>query len=129
MHSLEIEKSIIQHLMTWQYFKKEHTARLNRNFIPPKTGVWIRPTVLGGVNHIACMNEKPHIREVGTLIIQVFDRENAGTADLKRQADSLAQHFSCVLLDSLELLAPSINDVGVNDGFYQINVSIPYRYN
>nr|DAQ58558.1 MAG TPA: hypothetical protein [Caudoviricetes sp.] len=28
----------------------------------------------------------------------------------------------------LELLAPSIINVPSNDGIYQINVSVPYRY-
>lgn len=129
MNSLEIEKLIMTKLVSWQYFSKERTARLNRNFIPPKVGVWIRPTILGGVNSIACIADKPCIREVGTLIIQLFDRENTGTAELKKYADSLAQYLGCQLLGQLELLAPSVIHVGITDGFYQINVSIPYRYN
>lgn len=128
MNSLEIEKQIMTHLSEWDLFDKAKTARLNRNFTPPKTGVWIRVSVVGGINHIACMNDKPCVREVGTLIIQLFDRENTGTAELKRHADSLARHLSCYKAERLELLAPSIINAGVSDGFYQINVSVPYRY-
>lgn len=131
MNSLEIEKQIMTHLMNWERFNQSNTARANRPFTPPSKGVWIRVTVLGGVNHIASVNNAPKVREVGTLIIQLFDRENTGTAQLKRHADSLANHLSCQILGDdgkLELLAPSIINVGNSDGFYQVNVSVPYRY-
>lgn len=131
MNSLEIEKQIMTHLMNWERFNQSNTARVNRPFTPPSKGVWIRVTVLGGVNHIASVNNAPKVREVGTLIIQLFDRENTGTAQLKRHADSLANHLSCQILGDdgkLELLAPSIINVGNGDGFYQVNVSVPYRY-
>lgn len=131
MNSLKIERLIMSHFMKWEHFNQTRTARENRNFTPPKTGVWIRVSVVGGINHIASMNDKPCVREVGTLIVQLFDRENTGTAELKRHADSLANHLSCQILGDdgeLELLAPSIINVGNSDGFYQINVSVPYRY-
>lgn len=129
MNSLEIEKQIMTHLTKWEYFNKERTARPNRNFTPPKTGVWIRVSVVGGINHITCMNDKPCVREVGTLIIQLFDHENTGTAELKRHADSLARHLSCHKTEKLELLATSIINAGADEGIYQINVSVPYRFN
>lgn len=129
MNSLEIERLIMSHFMTWQHFDRAKTARDNRNFTPPKDGVWCRVTITGGVNHIASVGDSPCVREVGTLIVQLFDRTNNGTQAIKSQADSLAVHLGCHILGKLELLAPSIINVGADNGFYQINVSVPYRYN
>lgn len=76
------------------------------------------------------MGDMPCTREVGTVIVQLFDRENTGTGNLKAYADSLARHLSYYKADKLELLTASVIDIGI-DGreFYQYNVSIPYRYN
>ena len=91
----------------------------------------IRPTVLGGVNFMSGMSDKPCSREVGTVIVQCFDREGQGTGNLKRFADALAQHLAYYKADKLELLTPSIIDAGFDPStkFYQMNVSIEYRYN
>ena len=131
MHSIEIEKLIIARLLTWQYFDKSRTARPNVNFKPPHAGFFIRPTILGGINFMSGMADKPCTREVGTVIVQCFDREGQGTGNLKRFTDALANHLAYYKADKLELLAPSIIDAGFdpNTKFYQMNVSIGYRYN
>ena len=100
----------------------------NKNFKPPKNGVWGRVTVLGGINAITSLSDEPCVLEVGTLIVQLFTSENSGTVAIKTQADSLAKHLKAKQLERLELLAPSIISVPSNDGIYQINVSVPYRY-
>lgn len=129
MNSLTIEKIIMSHLLTLPNFDKTKVARVNHNFTPPPTGIWYRVNIVGGVNVVACINEKPCTREIGTLILQVFDRENNGTAKLKQACDELAKHFAYFSQENLELLTPSIINVGVDNGFYQMNVSISYRYN
>lgn len=129
MNSLTIEKIIMSHLLTLPNFDKSKVARVNHNFTPPVTGVWYRVNIIGGVNVVACINEKPCTREIGTLIIQVFDRENTGTAKIKQACDELASHFAYFSQENLELLTPSVVFVGVDNGFCQYNVSIPYRYN
>lgn len=129
MNSLEIERLIMSHFVKWEHFNQTRTARANRNFTPPKSGIWYRITILGGINHIASISDAPCVREVGTLIVQLFDGENLGTKDIKSQADSLAKHLGCTMLDDLELLAPSLIDVGASGNYYQINVSVPYRFN
>lgn len=131
MNSTTIERLILSHIARWEHFDPALMGKDNVNFKPPKKGVWGRVTVLGGINHINSVSDEPCVREVGTLIVQLFDRENTGTAEIKRHADSLSNHLSCQILGDdgeLELLAPSIINVGNSDGFYQINVSVPYRY-
>lgn len=128
MNSLKIEQLILNHLKTWQHFDPKRLARDNRNITKPQDGIWGRVSVLGGINHIASMTDEPCIMEVGTLVVQLFCAENTGTVALKTQADSLASHLKAKQLERLELLAPSIISVPSDDGTYQINVSVPYRY-
>ena len=131
MHSIEIEKLINTRLLALPNLDLKRVAWVNQNFKPPHTGLWIRPTVLGGINFMSGMADKPCLRENGTFIIQCFDREGQGTGNLKRFADALAQHLAYYKADKLELLTPSIIDAGFdpNTKFYQMNVSIGYRYN
>lgn len=131
MHSIEIEKLINARLLALPNLDLKRVAWVNQNFTIPKAGLWIRPTVLGGINFMSGMSDKPCSREVGTVIVQCFDREGQGTGNLKRFADALAQHLAYYKADKLELLTPSIIDAGFdpNTKFYQINVSIGYRYN
>lgn len=130
MHSIEIEKLINARLLALPNLDLKRVAWLNQNFKPPHAGLWIRPTVLGGINFMSGMSNEPCLRENGTFIIQVFCRENEGTGNAKVYADSLAKHFAFYKVDKLEILAPSVITVGIDDNnFYQINVSFPYRYN
>lgn len=130
MHSIEIEKLINARLLALPNLDLKRVAWLNQNFKPPHAGFFIRPTILGGINFMSGMSNEPCLRENGTFIIQVFCRENEGTGNAKVYADSLAKHFAFYKADKLEILAPSVITVGIDDNnFYQINVSFPYRYN
>lgn len=128
MNSLEIEQIILTHIATWQHFNPNRLAQDNRNIAPPKDGVWGRVSILGGINAITSLSDEPCVLQVGTLVIQLFCAENQGTVKIKTWADSLAEHLKAKQLERLELLAPSIINVPSNDGIYQINVSVPYRY-
>lgn len=130
MHSIEIEKLINARLLALPNLDLKRVAWVNQNFKPPHAGFFIRPTILGGINFMSGMSNEPCLRENGTFIIQVFCRENEGTGNAKVYADSLAKHFAFYKVDKLEILAPSVITVGIDDNnFYQINVSFPYRYN
>lgn len=130
MNTLTIERLIMSRLQTWELFDKTKIARSNQNFTRPAQGVWLRVSIKGGVNHIASMADKPCVREIGSLIVQLFDHQNTGTKALKQTADSLARHMGLYQDGLLELLAPSMVDVGADEhGFYQMNVVIPYRFN
>ena len=129
MNSAKIENLILSRIKEWQHFDDKRIERTNRKCVVPETGVWSRVTIKGGINSIGSLSDKPCIKEVGTVIVQLFGRIGCGTHAIKTQADSLANHLGCYTVDKLELLAPSIIDVGDDgNGFYQINVSIPYRY-
>lgn len=130
MNSIEIEKQVISRLLQLPNLDKSRVARDNLNFKPPLRGLWCRVSIQGGINFAASISNAPCTREVGNVTIQIFDRENAATGTMKTFADLLARHFAYYQTDNLELLTPSLINVGIDgNGFYQMNLIIPYRYN
>lgn len=102
----------------------------NRAFTVPTTGIWARVSYMGGDGFIAGMADDPLTRETGILSIQLFIRNGEGTATLSNLADSLGKWLAFYTVGSLELLAASKIDVGDDkQGFYQMNVNVPYRVN
>lgn len=102
----------------------------NRAFTVPATGIWARVSYMGGDGFIAGMGDEPCTRETGMLAIQLFIRNGEGTATLSNLADSLGKWLAFYAVGSLELLAASKIDVGDDkQGFYQMNVNVPYRVN
>ncbi|WP_019518984.1 hypothetical protein [Faucicola boevrei] len=128
MNSLTIEKIIMSHLLTLPNFDKSKVARVNHNFTPPVTGVWYRVNITGGVNTVACINDTPCTREIGTLIIQYLAVKIQARQRLNKRVMNWS-HFAYFSQENLELLTPSIIFVGVDNGFCQYNVSVPYWYN
>ncbi|WFF39291.1 DUF4128 domain-containing protein [Moraxella nasibovis] len=128
MNSVDIENKVLKHLTAWEHFDKTRFFRSNRKFEPPNNGIWQVVSIVGGINRIQSMSDKPCILQLGTVIVQVFAHIGLGTQGIKMQADSLANHLACYTDGKLELLAPSIINADASNGFYQINVSVPYRY-
>lgn len=126
MNSFHIEQTLLTHIKAWDYFDDVPLAKENRNFKPPD-GIWGRVTILGGVNQVRSISDKPDIMQQGTLVIQLFCPQDLGTVAIKQKADSLAQYLKAKQLGRLELLAPSIINAGFHD-YYQINVSVAWRY-
>lgn len=102
----------------------------NKTYTPPASGLWVRVAFKGAPSIIAGLADKPITREIGTLFIQCFDRNNNGEAAVQKLADQLKDWLGYYMSGQLELLMPSSIEVGDDgNGFYQINVSIPFRVN
>lgn len=131
MHNLEIEKLVMQRLITFAAFDKTRMARVNVNFTPPTTGIWIRPSILPTSSKMTGMSNKPCIREIGFVVIEVFDRENVGTGALKDYVDKLGEYMQLIQLGKLDLLEASCDDAGFDEVYkmYKLIIRIPYRYN
>lgn len=127
MNTAKIEKIIMTHIAEWEHFNLKEWARPNHMFTP-MTDIWYRASILPSVNKMVGMADVPHIREFGICVIQVFSRTNIGTADIREKTDSLLKHLTFYRKDDLELLVASSKDIGIRDGFYQININCNYRY-
>lgn len=96
---------------------------------------WIRCTIRTGESFIACLAERPEDRHTGLVLLQVFTKQpvEVTSSDLPAGvaasaiASSLYEHWRHLSLDGVETLTPSQQIVGPLDGYYQINVSVPYR--
>lgn len=67
-------------------------------------------------------------RQVGNIIIALYDRRGASDANITNLASRVAAHFQFYSEGTLECLDVTIRVVGEDDGWYRINVIIPFRY-
>lgn len=100
----------------------------NKTFTPPSTGVWGRLTIQNSDGIVACLGSVPHTRDLGAVVIQVFDRQGAGTKAMKKFMDGLRTLLEYYKVGGLELLQGSPTTVGADgNGFYQINLRFEFR--
>lgn len=90
---------------------------------------WIRFTIRDGGGELITVGSDSRLdRFVGLLIIQIFVAQKTGTGQARRYADQLSGFWKgyagqpCV-----QILTPSINVIGENEGWFQINVNIPFQ--
>ena len=62
----------------------------------------------------------------GVLILQVFTPLNKGMNESNTISDSLATLFERVNVGTVWFSHPDINDVGPDNNWYQVNISIPF---
>lgn len=129
MHDDTIEQLVMKHLTAFSMFDVKRVTRPNVNFIPPATGIWTRVNIQTSTSQITSITTNPCTTDYGYVTFQVFDRENTGTGNIKKFASALAKHFNCKQFGQLDLEAAYVVNVGNdNNGFYQLNVQIPFKF-
>lgn len=88
---------------------------------------WVRLTIQDGTSLIASVASSPEVRRTGIVFVQCFTAENRGSSPARTLADSIAGHLQFYRSGHLELLESSLQRVGPSDGYYQVNVSTPFR--
>ena len=88
---------------------------------------WVRLTIQHGDSTTAGLGDSPEVRRTGLIQCQVFTDDNQGSALAHQIADYLAAQLQYYRTGSLETLAASVQRVGPSDGWYQLNVSTPFR--
>ena len=93
---------------------------------------WCRASIAQGDR--AHATQSGTIRSAGLLFIQVFTDDGIGPKDARDLADSLAAHLDGHITGALVLRAAHMRDnlpgeavTGPSDGWYQINVTVPWR--
>lgn len=118
------------HIATFSGLPATNIQWPNKPFTVPTTGIWARVTFQGGDGFLAGLADNPLTRTTGMLTVQLFDRKNNGSAAVLLLADQLAAHLEYYGIGGLELIAASTIDVGDDgQGFYQVNINVPYRIN
>ena len=70
----------------------------------------------------------------GVILVQVFVPERTGTLVARQYADTIGAIFDRVQFSSgnsgvISCRTPSVETIGLRDGWWQVNVTIPYRRN
>lgn len=90
---------------------------------------WVALTIQSGTSITASIGSSPHVRQTGLISVQIFVAKDAGTIAAYTLCDSLAERLQHKQSGPLETLALSVSRAGIVDGYFQLNASVPYRYN
>lgn len=126
MNTSSIRKIVADLITAMPDFDESVWVTGNDNFIT-NGRTWHRLSIQSAPSRIVGMADIPIIREIGAVVVQIFTPLDSG--DSVERADEIARHLSCVKVGKLELLSPTVTDLGSDGNFYQTNVRIPYRHN
>lgn len=96
----------------------------NVNFTMPVDSPWVRLNILNGASGYRAINNLK--RWTGVIIVQIFVPSGSGTKKARVYADEAATIFDSKRFNDIVCNVASINSIGVNNAFYQMNVSIPF---
>lgn len=99
----------------------------NAETTKPTRGPWGRLTILPGQRVKTEVPSNGTRRQVGVAVLQLFDEPGKGDGTLLEIADAINALFDGVTVSGVRFLTPSINVIGVQDGWFQINVECPYN--
>lgn len=94
-----------------------------------KSDLWCRLTVLSGDNNqITNGGEKNQARLTGVVIAQLFSPLGTGDGVSKSKAKQIIDKFSAYRDSKLSFKVGTMKRIGKREGWYQINVNIPYTF-
>lgn len=104
----------------------------NVKWVEPTDGEWVALSIQGaGANQIS-LNVSALVRFDGLISVQVFAKENTGTRVIRNLAEQAASifrraDFSKDSSGRIVCQIPWIKAVGTKNGWYQVNVIVPYH--
>ena len=104
----------------------------NVSFTKPNDNEYVSLVILPGAASQIDMADSPMHRHIGVITMQVFGPADAGTNTARTQADGLAAifrnaQFTAGSSGTILCRSPEISRVGVVNGIFQLNVSVPYQ--
>ena len=99
-------------------------------FDPAGKAIWARLADVPGLSSAPEVGIGPCVRRTGIIMVQLFVPSYKGTLAITKAADTLVQHFEFYSdpTGPFDCFAASANVIGDDGhGWYQVNVSIPYR--
>jgi len=130
MGSASINTELRTHYNSWSD-KPATTEFPNTLFTPPNPpAFWARFTVLLGEEYRMDIGTGPTgatYRVPGVLIVQLFYPQNQGNGNILLKADSLAHKFRNWCGTTITCEAVTIEEIGITEGYFQVNVTVPFR--
>lgn len=87
---------------------------------------WVRVVIQHGDSLTASLGADPGVRRTGLVMCQVFTADNQGSRSAMLLADSLAAHLEHYRDNHFLTRAASAQRVGPDNGYYQINLAVPF---
>jgi hypothetical protein len=129
MSSSTINTELRTHYNLW--VDKPVTEFPNELFTPLNpVAMWARFTILLGEElrmDIGTGSTGGVYRLPGVLIVQLFYPQNKGNGTVLSKADSLASHFRNWCGSTITCEAATVEEIGNENGYFQVNVTIPFR--
>ncbi|HIJ23920.1 MAG TPA: hypothetical protein HPP64_13575 [Gammaproteobacteria bacterium] len=94
------------------------------DYTPVAGTSWISLTILSGEDQSSTMTK---YNQIGLLVIQIFTPEHTGSATARGYADTLSGIFRNAVQSGINFKLPTTTRVGISNGWYQMNVSVPYH--
>ena len=108
---------------------------------PPKQGIWAKFRIEPVLRYVSSIGSQPCSRRNGSIVIELFDRLDVGTANIAKVADELEQWFSYYQVENLWLGAAKTYFDGQTElqgersgmdkqktVVYAVRVYIPFEY-
>ena len=100
------------------YMQVDHTE---------KQSSFVRLNILNGNSEYRSINKQTSKLHLGVIAVQVFIPLNGGTYKGREYADTIATIFDSASFNGIKCDVASIETVGSDGEYYQLNVNIPYR--
>ena len=101
----------------------------NVNFIPPDAAAgnsWIRLSILDGEAIRMNLGNPGIHRQTGLITIEIFAPLSEGTDTVRGYADTIASIFRDKQFNGITCREASPENLGENNGWYQMNINIPF---
>ena len=104
----------------------------NESFDPPASTEWVRAAVFhtgGDQDSLGGVNNRKFMRS-GNITVQVFTPQDSGlsASDVLTEAVLAALEGLTFTLSNIRTYGATINEVGPDNGWYQVNVDVPFEY-
>lgn len=87
---------------------------------------WIQISIRPGAGSQHTLGPNPSYRYVGVAFVQIFVPKKSGTSRGRELAERVAEIFRGYAAEGLVCRAPYMDVVGPTEGWFQINVLVPY---
>lgn len=124
----EIRNAVIKRMTVQTAIaKKDVTYPNDPTFDPTGKSIWARLTNIPGVAGANEIGAGPVVHRTGIVMVQLFVPTGSRSLLITETADKIRELFEFQDDGKISYFAVSAYEAGETDGWYQWNVSIPYR--
>jgi hypothetical protein len=131
--------------MSYEQKRKDIQSHFNTNFtgvasdkiawdnvkfdIPTDDTAWVRISVQHNTSNYVSFGPSRLTRREGIVFVQIFVPEGSTTLEASQIVDNAVAVFETKLLSGVVFQSGDVREVGVSEGWFQINISVPFYFN